>query len=321
MRTTHEDGAVLITTLLIMSVMATLAVSIMDDVLFATRRAIAVEDSAQATHYLDGAEAFALATIAEQMETLEPAQLNASLRADDLLVFPIEDGTIAVSLRDGSNCLSPDISTDANAQEQLKRFFITSGLGVESQSLMLRIKDWQDADQSSEGGAEDGVYLGATPSYRTADSPINVVSELRAVRGMTPELYAQIAPYMCIKPSVEPKININTLSEAEAVILAATLGKDLGFASGLIARTPSEGWDDGTFAVLPDFEDDDSAQYLDLVGFEPTVLRVNIRVEYRGAVRHSLLMVTPDRNPEVLHRLRGEEAVPPRLRTNEDDET
>jgi general secretion pathway protein K len=242
------------------------------------------------------------------------------------LIFPIEDGLIAVSVRDGSNCLSPDITTVAAADMRMTRFLSTLGTQNEAQALMLRIKDWQDADQQADA-AEDGTYLGANPPYRTADSPMTVVSELRAVQGLTPEIYALISPYMCIKPGVEQQININTLTEFELPILAATLGKDLGFAASLLAQRPSGGWEKAAFEALPEFEndEDDAANNFDLISYEPTVLRVNLRVEYRGAVRHSQLMVSPDSNPSVLHRLRGEEAVLPRMPTedteNEDDET
>lgn len=307
----NEDGAVLITTLLIMSLIATLAVSIMDDVLYATKRLIAAEDGAQAAHYVNGAEEFALATIADQLETTSLADLNSFLLSGQTIIFPITDGNLTVRFRDAANCLSPHITENAGAQERFIRFLRQSSSGQSAEQIMLAIKDWQDADQASQGGAEDGYYLNQTPAYRTADSPVTTVSELRAIRGITQELYAEIAPYLCVKPGADPAVNINTLLPTEWPVLSASLGMPATMARDLLAKRPSEGWDVSAFAELPEFDDEDFAAYLDLIRYEPDLLRVNIRVEYRGSVRHSQLMVTADRNPRVIHRIRGEAALFP----------
>lgn len=75
------------------------------------------------------------------------------------------------------------------------------------------IRDWIDADDQRSGteGAEDQDYLSQDPPYRAANRPMASPSELLLVRGVTPELYAAVAPYIAALPSNSPtSININT---------------------------------------------------------------------------------------------------------------
>ena len=304
-----EDGAVLLTTLLAMTFIAALAVSIVDDVVFTIKRSTAVDDAQQAAHYLDGAEAFALAALEQQIGELEPTAMNALLLSGQPIIFPIEDGTLAVTVTDGSNCLSPDMS-NGDAPERFTRFLRLAGVEADAQALTLNLVDWQDADQGTSGGAEDGTYLNETPAYRTADSPIGAISEVRAVRGFTPEIYQAIAPWLCVKPGAPQSLNVNTLRPEEAPVLAAALNLDIASARGLLSQRPPEGWAAGAFSELLD---EDAQALAGQIGDVPTVYRLNIRVDYRDAVRHAQLMVSGDGNLEVIHRARGEAALPPVL--------
>lgn len=73
------------------------------------------------------------------------------------------------------------------------------------------IADFIDADdQPRLEGAEDDAYRNATPPYRTANQPMASVSELRAVRGITPEIYQALAPLVTVWPISGGKLNIHT---------------------------------------------------------------------------------------------------------------
>lgn len=89
----------------------------------------------------------------------------------------------------------------------------------EAMSLVERISDYIDADQNPRiEGAEDEQYLSSEFPYRAANRPIASVSELRAVDGVTPELYRLIAPFLTVWPQDGSKINVLT---AAPEILAA----------------------------------------------------------------------------------------------------
>jgi general secretion pathway protein K len=100
------------------------------------------------------------------------------------------------------------------------------------------IIDWLDPDSETRfpDGGEDTVYLDATPSYRTANSPMRHPSELLLVKGVTPELYEALVPHVATLPG-RIAVNINTatvpvlmslaegLTESEAEQIASDRGE------------------------------------------------------------------------------------------------
>ncbi|RZL97839.1 MAG: general secretion pathway protein GspK, partial [Sphingomonas sp.] len=110
--------------------------------------------------------------------------------------------------------------------------------------------DWIDTDQDQQAmGAEDGAYLGRDPSYRTAGTLMSDVSELRAVAGMTPDIYATVRPWLCTLPVARPApINVNTLLPEQAPLFAMLLPDTLSVeaARQLILKRPPQGYGDTT---------------------------------------------------------------------------
>ena len=73
-------------------------------------------------------------------------------------------------------------------------------------------------------------------------------SELRAVAGVTPEIYAAVRPFVCALPVTDlSPINVNTIGERQAVLLAMlSPALDTGAAARAIAGRPQNGWADLT---------------------------------------------------------------------------
>ena len=73
--------------------------------------------------------------------------------------------------------------------------------------------DWIDTDivPQNPDGAEDSVYMGQSPPYRTANMYITSASEILALPGFGHDRYAKLAPYIVALP-VDAKINICTAS-------------------------------------------------------------------------------------------------------------
>ena len=69
-----------------------------------------------------------------------------------------------------------------------------------SDVIAAAIVDWRDADNLSQpvGGAEDGDYAAAGRDYGAKDAPFETLAEVEQVLGMTPELYAQLAPFLTL---------------------------------------------------------------------------------------------------------------------------
>jgi general secretion pathway protein K len=70
----------------------------------------------------------------------------------------------------------------------------------QARRLAAAVLDWRDPDilTQPEGGAEDGEYAAAERHYGAKDAPFESVAELEQVLGMTPALYAKVAPDLTV---------------------------------------------------------------------------------------------------------------------------
>jgi general secretion pathway protein K len=73
------------------------------------------------------------------------------------------------------------------------------------------IVDWIDTDMVPQNpdGAEDSVYMGQSPPYRTPNMYITSASELLALPGFGHDRYKKLAPYVVALP-IDAKLNICT---------------------------------------------------------------------------------------------------------------
>jgi general secretion pathway protein K len=134
--------------------------------------------------------------------------------------------------------------------------------------ILHSIEDWRDPDQNVQlNGAESDYYLGLTPPYMAKDGPIDDVSELLLVRGITPELYwgwselderarptsdararapdyeAGLVEVFTVSPGASPRVNINT---ASAGVLRLLPGIDEHLARGIVELRAGLDGVDGT---------------------------------------------------------------------------
>lgn len=103
--------------------------------------------------------------------------------------------------------------------------------------------DWLDPDQNETipSGAEDPLYSGLIPPYRTADQPIINITELAAVDGMDSVSFEILLPHVVALPG-RTAINVNTAS----VPVLQSLGVNIDFATaeGLVQQREGGGFVD-----------------------------------------------------------------------------
>ena len=94
-------------------------------------------------------------------------------------------------------------------------------LGLESKWAGYLI-DWIDADivPQNPDGAEDSVYMGQTPPYRTANRYITSATELLALPGFGRDRYLKLAPHVTALPQGTP-VNVCT---ADPFVMDAYVG-------------------------------------------------------------------------------------------------
>jgi general secretion pathway protein K len=103
--------------------------------------------------------------------------------------------------------------------------------------------DWLDWNQNADGvnGAEDAIYTGMIPPYRTANQPIVSVSEFAALQGMDKATLDTLRPHIIALPELT-KINANTASGPVLQSLAPNI--EPSDAEGLIADRENAPWED-----------------------------------------------------------------------------
>lgn len=83
------------------------------------------------------------------------------------------------------------------------------------------VVDWLDADDSTRaGGAESSYYQSLKNPYKAKNDLFDTVEELRLVRGVTPEVYRKLEPFVCVSAQGS-RININTAPKEILMSLSA----------------------------------------------------------------------------------------------------
>jgi general secretion pathway protein K len=115
-----------------------------------------------------------------------------------------------------------------------------------AQRIAQAAADWVDSDQNrNREGAEDSEYRRAEQGYMPGNTLFADVSELRAVSGVTPEVYDRIRPWLCALPTTElSPINVNTLLVDQAPLIAMLAPDTISIAAAqrAIAERPASGW-------------------------------------------------------------------------------
>lgn len=253
----EERGAALLSVLLLVSVMAVIAATALDRLTLATRIAGSAATVDQGRAYSFAAEQIALRRVGD-LVSRDPAKLT--LAGDWLgrdFVLPLPGGQGSAKLTDANNCFNLNslvteaapgkLSQRPAAVGQFAELMVLLGVGQgEAQGIAGAAADWIDSDsRDGPSGAEDGAYRTNDGNYLPGNRKMADVSELRAVRGMTPKIYARLKPWLCVLPVAEPvTLNANTLLPAQAPLIAMLLpGKlSLADARAVLAARPADGY-------------------------------------------------------------------------------
>ncbi len=152
----NDRGAALITVLTMVAIMSALAIVAVDAADMSTRRTINQTRMDQSRWYLIGAEAFAgsrLAAVQRRDEARPIDQADWQARA---FTFPLDDGTMRVTLYDGNNCFNLNsvvqqaegagAAPSAAGIMQFARLLDLLGVRSDRAGLGATLADWIDAD-------------------------------------------------------------------------------------------------------------------------------------------------------------------------------
>jgi general secretion pathway protein K len=223
----------LITALLVMALLATLALNLSWDNALDVRRTMTMLYLDEGTQAALGAETWVMSLLRDDAQDSETDHLG-EIWAAEMPVLPIESDTIQGALHgevqdlqgrfNVNNLVTRSGEIDTEALDQFRR--LLAALGIDPRFADLAA-DWIDADQRAElAGAEDAIYSGMIPPYRSANQHLTSATELAALEGMDKAIFAVLLPHITALPG-RTEINVNTATWAVLQSLSDDISTDI----------------------------------------------------------------------------------------------
>ena len=254
---TGQRGVALITALVVLAIAATLSAAMIWQGGLDERRTATLIQGNQAMEYALGAESWA-----EQILQRDFKQNSTSVNlgqdwAQQLPPLPVEGGQIIGHIEDMQGRFNLDLLNGQSgaAQTAYKAQFrrLLTALNLDT-GIADAVSDWVNTGNvpTQPSGAKDDFYSRLQPPYLTALAPMTSVSELELVKGVTPQVYAALLPYVCAIPlgSTTPTstwLNVNTAPALLITTLADSISADQ--AQSVVDLRGTQGITPGQFPI------------------------------------------------------------------------
>jgi general secretion pathway protein K len=215
----HQRGVAMITAILIVALATILAVQVGYQAYLDQRRTMTALALDQGYQVAMGAEAWVADILQKDAKQSPKTDDYTEEWAMRLPPLPVDGGEIIGQVDDmqGRFNLNSLVVWD-----QTKNAYVTDKIALKRFERLLElvkletkwgafIADWIDADIDAEfpDGAEDPIYTGLTPAYRTANMPVTRTSELLSIAEFGLERYQKLEPFVTALPIGTP-LNVCT---------------------------------------------------------------------------------------------------------------
>jgi len=209
----RRRGVALITAMLITALVTLAATNLEWDTALDVRRSTMTMNRAQAIQVALGAESWVMDILRQDLADSQTDHLG-EIWASNLPGLPIEGGEVFGSIIDLQGRFNINNLVDQNGQihqESLEQFQrLLTALSIDPRFAGIAA-DWLDADSDAgfPDGAEDPIYSGLIPPYKTPNQPLTSASELAALQGMDREIFRVLEPHITALPG-RTAVNVNT---------------------------------------------------------------------------------------------------------------
>jgi general secretion pathway protein K len=257
----RQRGVALITAILITALVSSVAINLAWDNALDMRRTMTLLYRDQAVQVAVGAESWVQSILRDDLAETDTDHLG-EIWASELPGLPVQSdvvqGELFGDIQDLQGRFNVNNLVDQNGEidelvlEQFRRLLLALELDPRFAGIAA---DWIDANLEAgfPDGAEDAIYTGFIPAYRTPNLPITHATELAALEGMDKESFDILEPHIVALPG-RTGINVNT---ATAPVLQS-LGENLSASDveSLISEREDGGFADmqNTFSTLVDPE-------------------------------------------------------------------
>ncbi len=217
----NQRGVALLMVLFAFALASILAAAILSrQNLFLKKTAVIVQQ-AQAQEYALAVEAFARQILYRDYEEDRSRNVltddEKEYWAGNSLIIPFGNAILESQIDDLQGRLNlndlvkPDGTPNPLVTKRVKNLFQVLEINEVS---VEKLQDWIDSntDTISGDGGEDNLYLIKNPGYRTANTDMSDISELRLIDGVTEEVYQKLLPHVTALPKGAGGVNVNTCS-------------------------------------------------------------------------------------------------------------
>jgi general secretion pathway protein K len=238
-------GVALITAMLITALASLVAANLAWDNALDVRRTMVLLNNEQAVQVALGAESWVVGILHQDLQDSETDHLG-EIWALDIPGFPIDGGDVTGVIEDLQGRFNVNNLIDENGrveEESVERFRrLLTALELDPRFAGIAA-DWIDSnvDASFPDGAEDPIYTGILPAYRSANQSLTSASEFAALDGMDRESFLTLRPHITALPG---RTNVNVNTATAAVLQSLDENMSASDVEGLLAERESAGFAD-----------------------------------------------------------------------------
>lgn len=255
-------GVALITVMLVVALAAILTTQMTAKLQLQMQKAVNIESNQQAYWYAMGAEALAKRVLIMSFDGEEEVTHLSQFWAQGENSYPVDYGQITGEIVDLQSCFNlnalrvekvVNVTASPNNEslpaKALERLILSLDIenvsSFEAKDMVDALTDWLDEDGqvTNSGGAEDSEYASKEYPYLPANNFLGSFNELRVVEHFSLAAIEKLKPYVCVIPNTNlHKINVNTVNEEHANIIAALLDIPEDIAQEVISNRGDEGY-------------------------------------------------------------------------------
>ncbi|NJD62401.1 MAG: general secretion pathway protein GspK [Deltaproteobacteria bacterium] len=237
MKLRSESGVALLITLLVLVLIVIMAMEIFRTGARAAQTGAYGRDSIKAALLAEAGVAAAKIAVRESSRQSQIDTLD-QVWSRPVPAIELGDGTILVTLEDEERKINLNklVLPNGNAPDERRVAVFRRLLTILEidPSFADAVVDWLDVDDTPRvGGAESAYYLSLPYPYRAKNDLFDTLDELRLVRGITPEIFEKLKPFVTIHSS--GAVNINTAPKE--VLMALSAGQDAAGPGEISAAT------------------------------------------------------------------------------------
>ena len=114
-------------------------------------------------------------------------ETNDILAEIDMKNYPIGNGFVSIDIKDTDRKFNINVASEVILRQAMTLIGVDASV---SATVANSILDWRDPDSNTHpGGTESSTYEAYDPPYFAKDGPIDDMSELLLIRGVTPNMY------------------------------------------------------------------------------------------------------------------------------------